>query len=171
MRGVVAVDQVLERSVALFPLLIHCVVDGEALITAAHLQLALNRRRVTSRHDFISMELANRLDLFFLFIVKRVRSFVAQKFGHIFASPSPNSLINDGVGDRMRCLMDKLCAIEGLSLAGRGAVAIFLPRETLDLFLNLRVHEVTRWIIIVAQNLKCGALVIKHHRLADLDVA
>jgi hypothetical protein len=34
-RGVVAVDQVLERGFPLFPLLIHCVVDGEALITAA----------------------------------------------------------------------------------------------------------------------------------------
>ena len=117
------------------------------------------------------MELANRLDLFLLFIVKRVRSFVAQEFGHIFASPSPHSLTNDSVGDRMRCLMDKLSAIEGLSLAGRGVISIFLHRETLDLFLNLCVYEVTRWIVIVAQHLKCGALVDKHHGLTDLDVA
>lgn len=117
------------------------------------------------------MELANRLNLFFLFIVKRVRGFVSQEFAHIFASPSPHSLINDSVGDRMRCLMDKLSAIERLSLAGRGAISIFLPRETLDLFLNLRVYEVTRWIVIVAQHLKCGALINKHHGLTDLDVA
>ena len=71
----------------------------------------------------------------------------------------------------MRCLMDKLSAIERLSLARRGAITIFLPRETLDLFLNLRVYEVTRWVVTVAQHLKCGALINKHHGLADLDVA
>ena len=52
--GVVAVDQVLDGGVALLLLLlVHCVVDGEALIATADLQRALHWRRVVTRGHYL----------------------------------------------------------------------------------------------------------------------
>lgn len=103
-----------------------------------------------------------------------MRCFVAQQFGHVFSCPAPtfSPLVHDGIGDGLRRLLSELrVVLEGLRLVvGRGVVAIFLPRETLDLFLNLRVHKVTRRVI-VGHHLQCGTLIHEHHRLADFHVA
>ena len=103
-----------------------------------------------------------------------MRCFVAQQFGHVFSCPAPtfSPLVHYGIGNGLRRLLRELgVMLEGLRLGGRGVVAIFLPRETLDLFLNLRVHKVTRRVITVGHHLQCGTLIHEHHRLADFHVA